>query len=160
MGASDWAYFVPYQTDLESALQALRQNVFANGEYYKPADWFRRLHEDNIIDQQRLTTLLESVSSTPEPQTIEELIQMRGLDGTHSIIDITRVSTELDYGVVTPLSEQEYSDVFGTDTPTHEMVEQKADHLVTMRERWQGVYVLVYEGDVPNEIFFAGFSGD
>lgn len=33
MGASFWSYFVPYQADLGAALQALREKVFAEGDY-------------------------------------------------------------------------------------------------------------------------------
>jgi len=34
MGASNWAYFVPYQVDINKALQDLREDVFNSGNYY------------------------------------------------------------------------------------------------------------------------------
>ncbi|MCZ7542728.1 MAG: hypothetical protein M5R40_03950 [Anaerolineae bacterium] len=40
------------------------------------------------------------------------------------------------------------------------MVEDKADDLIELRERWQGTYVIVYKDGVPDEICFAGYSGD
>ncbi|GGZ32336.1 hypothetical protein GCM10010365_61390 [Streptomyces poonensis] len=33
MGASDWDYYVPYQEDLNAALQQLRREVFEAGDY-------------------------------------------------------------------------------------------------------------------------------
>jgi hypothetical protein len=48
MGASGWSYFVPYQSDIEQALQELRQAVFERGAYYKPAEFHRRLYESSI----------------------------------------------------------------------------------------------------------------
>jgi hypothetical protein len=33
MGNSEWIYFVPYQDDIEVALQQLRKQVFAEGCY-------------------------------------------------------------------------------------------------------------------------------
>src|SRR5258706_8725933 len=136
MGASGWAYFFPYQTDIESALQELKEQVFEQGQYYNP------------------------VQSEPEPQTIEELIQICDLEGTHSILDMTSVSTRPDFGVVSSLTTQEYMDIFQTGTPTREMIEREAARLQTLRDGWQGVYVLAHKDGVPAEIFFAGFSGD
>jgi hypothetical protein len=40
------------------------------------------------------------------------------------------------------------------------MVEEKIDGVCDLRERWEGTYIIVYEGDVPSEILFAGHSGD
>ena len=33
MGASGWDYFVPYEADISAALQRLREDVFARGDY-------------------------------------------------------------------------------------------------------------------------------
>jgi hypothetical protein len=33
MGATGWSYFVPYEADVSAALQRLRQDVFARGDY-------------------------------------------------------------------------------------------------------------------------------
>ena len=49
MGASNWIYYVPYQENIEQALQCLRQQVFASGDYYH--SW--RLHVyDQVYDEQ------------------------------------------------------------------------------------------------------------
>jgi hypothetical protein len=33
MGATGWKYFVPYEADISAALQRLREDVFARGDY-------------------------------------------------------------------------------------------------------------------------------
>jgi len=33
MGATGWSYFVPYEADISAALQRLREDVFARGDY-------------------------------------------------------------------------------------------------------------------------------
>ena len=33
MGATGWSYFVPYELDVSAALQRLREDVFAPGDY-------------------------------------------------------------------------------------------------------------------------------
>jgi hypothetical protein len=49
--------------------------------------------------------------------------------------------------------------LFGTDRPTREMVEAN-DELYELIERGHGIYAIVYEGEYPSEIFFAGYSFD
>ena len=39
MGASGWKYVVPYQRDLGAALDSLRREVFAAGDYVKPSSY-------------------------------------------------------------------------------------------------------------------------
>ena len=34
MGASGWDYYVPYQSDLQAALDELRQRVLDSGDYW------------------------------------------------------------------------------------------------------------------------------
>jgi hypothetical protein len=70
-----------------------------------------------------------------------------------------RISHEADYGAVTPLSEEDLLDLFGTTKPTREMVESN-DELFDALERGQGVYIVTYQDDKPSEIFFAGYSFD
>ena len=39
MGASGWEYVVPYQRDLGAALDSLRREVFAAGDYVEPSSY-------------------------------------------------------------------------------------------------------------------------
>lgn len=164
MGASGWGYRVPYQQDLNQALQALRKAVFEAGTYYEPALFYEHLL--TVVDtlpaevRQNLEAFVAQGKQQPAPRTIEDLIERNAEDGTHSILDIERVDAGRDFGVINPLSDEELLDLFDTTRPTWQQVEAKARELQSLRGRWQGVCVIVYEDDQPRDIFFTGYSGD
>jgi hypothetical protein len=166
MGASGWQYFVPYQSDIKKALNELREQVFQSGKYYKRAPFWQYTEESEYDDapdedaRQELIQWLRRMKAMKEPTTIEELFQWNEEDGTHSILDVKDVSDAPDFGTISPLSPEELISLFGTSEPTKAMVEQKADEIMGLRERWQGTYVILYEDGLPNEIFITGFSGD
>jgi hypothetical protein len=104
---------------------------------------------------------VDELALVPEPQTIEELIEQRGEEGTHSIIDIDRVSSLPDFGAAVPLPLEEYIEIFGTDKPTREMIEEKVEDIEEYTDMpMVGVYIIVYNTNSPAEIYFSGFSGD
>jgi len=145
---------VPYQQDLGAALDALRRQVFASGEYVKP-DYYG------------------DVFGVPEPTSLEDLEQERygefmGLSGTHSIIDVYTV-VPVDYhgeefGTVRPLSEDECTLLFGVAQPT------RADYTWVSGSdpfydyatggRWTARAVILWADGTPSEIAFWGYSGD
>lgn len=206
MGASGWSYFVPYQPDINQALQELRQRIFEAASYYQmwqPPDqqraaWARLLARDPEYAQtlaeayndqygepppsqaDLIESLLRGSGREQPPQTIEDLIKYNGEAGTHSILDIQRVvdSTHTvmtlapgeperfveatTFGAVSPLSDSQLVEIFGTIQPTHELVEQwdQTDGYSQYCGRWSGIYLIVYNDGSPDEIYFAGFSGD
>src|SRR5262245_17311250 len=147
MGGEPWFYFVPYQSNIDNALQALRRREFQAGRY-------------NPVTPLPVFPVNEG---GPAPgakhASIEEAIEAADADGTRSILDMERVSDEPDFGSVTPLSDDDLEDLFGTSKPTHEMIES-SDELFEALDRGQGVYIVVYHNDQPSEIFFAGYSFD
>jgi hypothetical protein len=204
MGASGWSYFVPYQEDVNRALQELRQREFEDGNYHiswprdhaeqhGDGDWVDQEIARSYVDDELLQAHFAATEANLEswdqtPKTIEELIEQNQPDGTHSIIDIERVverkiDGEFDYvqalttldpldpmrfmnatsfGAVSPLADSLLIKIFGTIQPTHEVVEQwdKTGDYGNYCARWSGIYLLVYKDNVPDEIYFAGFSGD
>lgn len=162
MGASNWTYFVPYQPDLNQALQELREAVFRQGDYYGPAEWYAPLWAKRISDD-RCGYVITQVAS-PEvrsgPQTILDLLERNGEQGTHSILDIQGIAHVPFFGVAAPLTPQQLKDLFGTDRPTRPMIEQAQAELQNLRRPWEGVYVVVYKDGRPDEIVFTGRSGD
>ena len=132
MGAQTWEYFVPYQSSVESALEDLRQKVFASGQFNR---------------------------SELNPATIEEAVENAQEDGTRSILDISSVSDSPDFCTVCPLSAAELKRLFGTTEPTHEMIVNNLDFFEDI-ERGQGVYIIVFKGGKPAEYFFGGYSFD
>ena len=147
MGGHPWFYFVPYQSDISGALQELRRREFEAGRY-NPVMWIPEFPVD---------------SDSPAPgaghASIEEAMEDADADGTRSILDMVRISDTPDYAAVTPLPNEELIDLFGTDRPTREMIENN-DDLWERLERGQGVCVIAYQDNVPTEIYFAGYSYD
>lgn len=132
MGAVPWDYFVPYQPDVQAAMEALREREFHAGRYN---------------------------GSKFNPQTIKEARNVANADGTRSILDIDRVGDTPDFGVVAPLPRDQLLALFGTDRPTRALIKANRDFFDDI-ERGQGVYIIAYEGDEPSELYFAGYSYD
>lgn len=147
MGGHPWFYFVEYEPDVEAALQKLRQREFEAGRY-NPA-----------VDFPAFPITEHSPAPGARHDSIEEAFEEADADGTRSILDMERVGDDADFQVVTPLARETLLELFGTERPTREMVEE-SEELFDALERGMGVYVIVYEGERPSEIFFAGYSFD
>ncbi len=132
MGAEPWEYVVPYEPDIQSALNHLRHREFTAGRFR---------------------------GSELHPASIEEAFENMDADGTASILDMERVSTTADYGAVCPLSASDLTRYFGTEQPTRAQIEATRDFYEDI-ERGQGIYVIVYKDHQPSELYFAGYSFD
>jgi hypothetical protein len=180
MGASQWGYFVPYQADMEQALQDLRQQVFRDGTFYNWRQavvgyWKDRTQEQWEQEREQQRAGLEAVGADPVPlptsreaylhqlqqeqSTIESLLVDEGT-GTHSILDIRHVGTTPDAGTIIPLPSEVMLAWWETTKPTHEMVAAHRDEVCIEYGRWSGAAVIVYQDDHPTEMFFGGYSGD
>ena len=168
MGASGWSYFVPYEVDIETALQKLRQAVFCNGDYYQIEPYWQTMSFQNFLppdpnftaaDIEAYRTEFEQRQRRPQPTSIETLLIWNGEAGTHSILDILNVSAVSQYGTVAPLKPQELRQFFGTDQPTRSQIELQQwafDRYLQQtldRLRGMGTYVVVYDGEAPSEIY-------
>ena len=80
-------------------------------------------------------------------------------NGTASILDISRISDQPDFCCAAPLSSAELERYFGTQKPTEAMA-RESDDLWEDLERGMARYVVLYEGDEPKGIYFAGYSFD
>ena len=132
MGAEPYDYTVPYESDIQSALEKLRAKVFQSGEF-NGADF--------------------------GPSTPEEAMEMAAEDGTRSILDIMQVSNAPDFCCAAPLSATELQRYFGTEKPTRDHI-NKSDDFWEDIERGHCRYVVLYDGDEPKHIYFAGYSFD
>jgi hypothetical protein len=154
MGASGWEYVVPYQPDLGAALDALRHQVFASGEYLKPSFY------GDVFD-------------LPEPASVEDLLEQElywefmGTSGTHSVIDVQAalpVDATDEFGAIRPLSDAECEELFGTAQPgraDYEVLansEQLYDYVTG--GRWTGRAAVLWADASPSEIVIWGISGD
>jgi hypothetical protein len=148
MGAHLWFYFVPYEPDINRALQALRKREFIAGRYH-PAIMFPQFPVSEVDPR----------PSSAAYASIEEALEASQEDGTRSILDMERIGEERDYGVVSPVPGERLTELFGTPQPTREMIEQNIDFFEDL-ERGKGIYIIVFKGVKPAEIFFAGYSYD
>lgn len=147
MGAKPWSYFTPYRSDIEAALFDLQRQEFAAGRY----------------DQG------DSDLGVPDgpAATIEEARRRCDADGTRSILDMIGVaempheigSETPNFCMVAPLSAEQLIALYGTERPTRAMVESNDDFYESI-DRGLGIYIVVYDGDTPSELFFAGYSFD
>jgi hypothetical protein len=184
MGATGWSYFVPYQQDIDKALQELKDRVFRQGQYENPFEFdeneferqraylasiYQTLPEGPREQAMQLLAFADAVAKHPRrkraPKTIKQLLKQCGTEGTHSILDMEQVSSTPTLGAVAPLSNQQLLDIFGTEKPTHEMVEKWSTRIAPLDapplyECWEGIYLIVYQDAKPDEIYFEGCSGD
>ncbi len=113
MGATQWLYFVPYQPDISKALHQLRDDVFEQGQYEQPFGFDQnalesqldylarkyqslpkaiRVHTDQFIEFAR--AVAKQQLPRQSPKSIKQLLEQCGTEGTHSILDIERISPE------------------------------------------------------------------
>jgi hypothetical protein len=149
MGATPYWYFVPHDPDPGRALQALRNREFEAGRYSEGVDG---------LDFGGPAFLLARPGA--RHATIEEAVADSGDGGTQSILDIVDVGPAPDFSIAGPLDARELQDALGTNVPTKEVVVARKSRLFSVLERGQCAYVVVYSGDVPIELFFAGYSYD
>lgn len=123
MGAHPYTYVVPWQPDITKALQELRADVFARGDYLGAEEGF------------------------PTP---EEAIQMSEA-GTRSTLDITKITAEPAMCAASPLDEDDLDYYFGTTTPTVSQIEE-GDKIWSDIDRGTARYVVAYEDGKPAKI--------
>jgi hypothetical protein len=150
MGASCWEYLVPYQADLQAALNDLRRQVFNSGEYISPVTWD--------------LTAPESVEAMDEQEYYWEFMED---NGTHSIIDVLNIVPydmgEQEPGTVCAFTDGEYKDYFGSTRPNRADWDRfRGDSLFYeyVAARWTGRAMVLWADDAPGEIAFWGYSGD
>jgi hypothetical protein len=178
MGASGWHYTTPYDPDPEAALQRLRAEVFESGDYLLPGEVLRVPGEvlAGLPLRFRLAlALVRAIGAAVRayhwvtrggrrPRTIEELLEMAGESGTHSILDIAHTADIPEFGAATPLTKHRHLQLFGTTTPTRAQVEAAQAAPAGPDEgirRWEAVYFVVHdEAGSPLEYVFVGCSGD
>ena len=132
MGAEPYEYFVKYEDDVQAALDSLRADVFAKGEFS---------------------------GAELGPSSPEEALEMTDADGTASILDILRITPEPDFFCAAPFTSEELIDYFGTERPTRSHL-QTGDDFWDDLERGQARYLVLYDQDQPAELYFAGYSFD
>jgi hypothetical protein len=150
MGGEFWSYSVPYQEDVRAALEELREQEFRAGRFWQPAE----------VQPGLFGRLLGRGPSKPRrPTSILEALKISEATGTRSILDMERVSETPELGAVSPLPSEQLRELFGTEHPTREVIEQ-SEEFIERLERGQGVYIITYRQGKADRIYFAGYSYD
>jgi len=153
MGAEPYWYIVPYEADIETALQKLRQREFQAGRYY-PVTPFPEFPVD-----------LEAPTAAPPHRSIKEVMEGADENGTRSILDIEHAASapfddgQMQFCAAFPLADSDLVDLFGIARPTRGMVESN-DAMWDRINRGSAIYVILFDNDKPSEILFAGYSFD
>ena len=132
MGGEPYRYTVPYEQDIQRALNKLRNKVFESGEFN---------------------------GSEFSPSTPQEALEMAAEDGTGSILDISQISPEPEYCCASPLNREDLIRYFGTDQPTAQQVDESDDFWDEL-DRGQARYFILYHDGQPAHIHFVGYSFD
>jgi hypothetical protein len=147
MGAHRYWYTVPYESNINEALQVLRDREFQAGRY-NPVVPF---------------PIFPITSTSPAPgaghASIEAALEASDADGTRSILDIFSIGEEPGFLVAGPLTDEILHSTYGTTRPTRQMVEENLNFLEHL-ERGQAAYIILYENGSPTAILFAGYSFD
>lgn len=140
MGAEAYSYFVPYQSDLNAALQQLREREFRAGRYYPAVDF-------------------SGEGTGAQHASIDEARMAAAEEGTHSILDLSQIADEADFCAAAPVNGATLRELYGTEQPTREQIEEDAGFLEDV-DRGHGVYVVTYRDGQPDQIYFGGYSFD
>ena len=145
MGAEPWSCIVPYQADIKAALAFAQKQEFAAGRYriFDPADPPK--------------TIAEARDQAEADGTCSVLDMIGVIDTPHEVEDEQYMGT--DYGMVAPLSAERLVELYGTERPSRQTVLGDSE-IYSWLDRGIGSFVVVYEGETPTEIYFAGYSFD
>jgi|SRR5579859_6272818 len=149
MGALPWYYFIPYEPDIEQAFRGLRLREFQAGRYYP------------VVGIPQYPVLVNSASPGAKHRTIEEAVEAAGPNGTRSILDMKGVSLTGPPrpGIIVPLPAEKIVQLYGSSFPTRPMIENNMDFFAGL-DRGQGVFVVAFRQNTPDELLFAGYSYD
>jgi len=160
MGASHWHYVVDWTADPAEAFAQLQARTFAAGEYYKVWELYPSFAE---------AVAPEVAAGDPEaaarmkrgqpPATIRQARAFAHTEGTHSILDMSKIG-EGDFGEVRVLPPEEIEATLGTPEPDEATAVAHRSQLASLCPRWQGVVVPIYDAGKPIRYLFSGCSGD
>lgn len=149
MGSQPWLYAVPYQPDVQGALDALKEREFRAGRYY-PA----------IRDITASYVHPEGMKGPGAKHgSIEEALENSEDAGTQTVLDMIAVSDEPGFQLVTRVPDELLRALYGTNQPTREMVDENPEFLADIG-RGEGVWLTLYRDGHPHELMFGGYSMD
>jgi hypothetical protein len=154
MGTQAWFYVIPYEKNLQGALDKLREREFRAGRYF-PASWELKFSLDECP-----TPHVPTSESMPAHASIETAREAAAEDGTKSILDVDRISEVADWGAASPVDDDIMESCFGSATPQRQTLRDGFPCLLESLGRGEARYLLLYEQGGPTAIAFVGLSYD
>ena len=94
MGATGWSYFVPYEDDIERALQALRDDIFRKGDYYRSEEELAQLDDSELLqmmpsieDLRKLLAVSEAIDQTMKEAGADTVKTERDTAGVRKFVE-------------------------------------------------------------------------
>jgi hypothetical protein len=159
MGTQAWFYVVPYEDDLQAALDRLREREFRARRYF-PASWDLKFSLDTRAMDQPASTNPATNANVALHGSIDAAREAAAEDGTKSILDVDRVGDQQDWGVASPMEESTLEACFGTATPGPDRLRDGFGCLLDTLDRGEARYLIVYEQQAPTAVAFLGISYD
>lgn len=147
MGARPYWYLIPYEEDFNAALSKLRMREFKAGRY------------NPVIPFPEFPVSDESPAPGAQHADVSQPLMQTEGEGTRSILDLERVSEANDYCVARTLSDAELLKYFGTTKPSAEIIQMNSGFFNDI-ERGKGLCIVVFENEIPLDLFFVGYSFD
>lgn len=166
MGANFYCYFTPHMSDIEAALQALRQTEFKAGRYSAA---MMATQPPLYMLQMDFPPSADSPAPGPVHSSIEEAFEDMNEEGTGSILDIMHVSDDPEICAASPLPDEDLRLACGTLQPSRTEVEKafldgatatRNPEILERIGRGEARYIIVCEAGLPKEIFFMGYTFD
>ncbi len=151
-----------FQSGTDDDLDMFERELFTSlRDSVQTAPWYLR----PFVKRALVKEILSAGDSPPDSgASIQSVVEMAGVRGTHSVLDIERVAAVRGFGVATRVPDRTLRHYFGHEFPTRVHVDGKAVEIADDLERWECLFFPVYpidEGlDQPTEWAFIGVSGD
>jgi hypothetical protein len=167
MGATGWFHEVPWQSEVQTALDELCARIFANGSYRQMWDEYPEMLDgwaelDGMEPVPGFAASLEAIEAGGQPTTIPAAELLNQGEGFGDVLDCRVVSASYEFGCVAPLTTETVMQLFGSESPTAVQIRESSEALLELPilERGCGLYAVGFIGATPESIFFFGFSGD
>jgi hypothetical protein len=138
MGSRPWDYVTKWEPDLNAVVERAQRETLASGSF--GGEWGKR--------------------ELPPNPTIADVRAAYEYDGSGSVIDVLRLESEPGAEVAGPFSDEVLLDVFGTVKPTRAQAYERFYELLELLQRGETAYVVLFEGEKPNEVLFLGQTAD
>jgi hypothetical protein len=169
MAATSWIHEVPWQADVQQALDELCNGIFESGsyrqmwmEYPETLESWEAMFE-GFEPVPGFNDSIEAIQNGGQPSSIDvaEILNMES--GFGGVLDCRVVATKPEFQAVSPLSDESAKNLFQSTKPLTTSIRQVEDVLMELRElaRGEGRYLIGFDvTGAPESIFFFGYSGD